>query len=131
MKTIKTVEAAFAYIGRDITTLSAFDALHEADRNHQSCDYQLKTVIAALNKADNGGKDWTPDWSSSERKYCVWVWFKKNKAGSGFVVVGADCGWTLARTITDVGSRLCLRSIDVYNQLIKHFPNLIQVVMAE
>lgn len=127
---IKTVEDAFAYTGRDMAALMAFEALPETDRRYQEATYKRMVVIEALNKEANEGKNWSPDWSNGKwDKYYSWAWLKKNPAGVGFVVGVTYCDYARART--GVGSRLCFKSSELVQYFNTQFADLLQIVMAE
>lgn len=128
---IKTVADAFAYTGRDITVLlESFKGLPEQDVEYTTESYKRMVVIEALNKEANGGENWKPDWSNSnEHKYFSWVWLKKNKENSGFVVV--DTNYNYYCTYTNVGSRLCFLSAELVEYFNAQFPELLQKTLAE
>lgn len=128
--TIKTVEDAFNYTGRDIAVLDVFKHLPEQDSAYAEACYKRAVVIEALNKEANGGENWTPDWNNTaQRKYFSWVWFKKNEAGNGFVVRGTDYHYDY--TTTYVGSRLCFLNADLVLYFNSQFPELLQLTLVE
>ena len=130
MKTkITSVKKAFSYTGREIATLEAFKALPEKDQKHFEADYSLKVAIEALNKEDNGGKDWQPSFDGNNGQRELWAWIKNNPDWVGFVVVASGTHYTNART--DVGSRHVLRSINVFNNLVANFKELISDVWTK
>lgn len=128
--TIKTVEDAFAYTGRELSVLESFNGLPEQDKSYMQACYKRAIVTEALNKEANGGKNWTPDWSNSdENKYYPWVCLKKNDAGNGFVVAVTYYGYSY--TYAHVGSRLCFLSADLVLYFNSQFPELLQQTIAE
>lgn len=120
---IKTVEAALSYTGRDLAVLEAFKALPENDRAHFEADYSLKVAIEALNKEDNNGEAWKPNFDGNNEQRELWVWIKNNPDGVGFVVADANSDW--AFTYTGVGSRHVLKSMNVFRLLKENFMHLI------
>jgi len=120
---IITVEAALSYTGRDLAVLEAFKALPENDRAHFEADYKLKVAIEALNKEDNNGEAWKPNFDGNNDQRELWVWIKNNPDGVGFVVGDANTFW--ANSNAYVGSRHVLKSMDVFYRLKENFMHLI------
>lgn len=69
---------------------------------------KLKVVTKAINKVDNEGNEWNPDWDDSdEEKWYPWWDMEVDKNNpSGFRFDGTDC----VHTLTNSPSRLCYKS---------------------
>ena len=120
---IKTVEAAFSYTNRDLAVMEAFKSLPENDRAHFEADYKLKVAIEALNKEDNNGEAWKPNFDGNNEQRELWVWIKNNPDGVSFVVDDTNSFWTY--TNANVGSRHVLKSMNVFHRLKENFMDLI------
>jgi hypothetical protein len=127
MKTeIKTIEDAFAYNGNDIEVLKLYTYLPDEHREFRTNEHMVEEIIAAINKKYNGGKKYVPDWSDDNRKYLLWIWFRKaeetdkpeeivtNNNGVGFVVLVTDFAY--ANAVTLVGSRLSFITEDALEE---------------
>lgn len=109
---IKSFEDACTSEGVDPTKLPDVSMLPEDTGKWLINGYKLSVIIAAINREDNGGEKWEPDYSDpNQRKYYPWPWVKADKetpAGSGFSGFGCVGVYSIAA----VGSRLCYRSYD-------------------
>ncbi len=91
-------------LGFNLFNRAIFDDLDEVEQ----------AVLMAYHRLRRNAKEkrgeWTPDFNnSSQKKYYPFPRFD----GSGFVVVDADCGWTLAHSDAVVGSRLCFPTAEM------------------
>jgi hypothetical protein len=93
--------------------------LPKKHQNYVIADYKLITITEALNMDPKTKTPWEPDWSdSSQNKYQPWFWPKADKKRpSGFGFSGAACDYW--RTLTFVGSRLCLKNYDRWKFITK------------
>jgi hypothetical protein len=117
---LTTVEAAFKYIGLDAAKLPDVSAFPEEFRNYMLNHFILINVVKALNKAENSGKDWEPNWDNGTWKYYPWFLVDASKskpAGSGF----SSSYFGHSYTGTDVGSRLLFISPDLALFAAEHF----------
>lgn len=124
MKSIKTVEDAFKVMGVDYSNLPDVSSFPEAIRKYILNHYILLIVVQAINKLDNNGEVWEPDWSNWDQyKYYPWLRVdasEENRAGSGFSLSNYDFSFT----ITCVGSRLCFKSYEGALYAAKQFEKL-------
>jgi hypothetical protein len=68
---------------------------------------KLSIIARAMNKLNNNGEEWVPDWTNSNQyKYYPWLEYK---AGSGF----SSSLYVYGSTTTLVGSRLCFMTSDM------------------
>jgi len=99
---VKSFEDACKVLKINSKKLPLVDALPEEHQKSIVAYYKLIIIAKALNEG------WTPNWDNyNEYKY--FAWFEINSSGFGFsnstyVDWGAD---------TDVGSRLCFKSIEL------------------
>ena len=57
---------------------------------------------------------WKPDWSNeNERKYYPWFYYDRSSSAFRYFVTG----FTSSATLTSVGSRLCLRTRELAEQI--------------
>lgn len=110
MKSIKTVEDAFKVMGVDHSNLPDVSTFPENIRKYILNHFVLLVVVQAINKLDNDGQEWEPNWNDEdEYKYYPWLEVdadEDNTAGSGF---SYSC-YGSSLTVTLVGSRLCFKS---------------------
>ncbi|MGK0175654.1 MAG: hypothetical protein ACI9AT_002041 [Ulvibacter sp.] len=119
MKKIKTFEDACKTLKYDAKkTLPDFSSYPEKDRSALECHAKLVIIVDAINRIDNDGEEWFPDWdNSSEYKY--YPWFRAD-GSSGFRYYDCD-DWS---AIADVGSRLCFKKSDSAKYVGEHFSDL-------
>jgi len=104
MKEIKTFEDACKSLGLDPSNvIPDFSLFPEKDRKAMIAHCKLVIICDALNRSENEGKEYIPDWESwDEIKYYPWF----DLASSGFRFdVYAD--WNADSVF---GSRLCFKS---------------------
>ena len=120
---IKTVEQAFAFLGKDINVLPDVSMIDEKDRQAILSHYKLTVVAEALNKEANGGKTWQPNWDDDDQpKYYPWFEISKEANGSGFGF--SRTHYFFDYTAATVGSRLCFLSRDLALYAGKQFEQL-------
>ena len=116
---IKTVEQAFAFLGKDINALPDVSMIDEKSRQAILSHYKLIVIAEALNKEANGGETWTPDWDNmDQRKYYPWFEISKEDKGSGFgfSITGYRYGFS---SHAYVGSRLCFPTSEMAMEFAK------------
>jgi len=99
---------------------NALLALSSDDKDVRAAQAVMKLTIVsrAMNKLDNKGTEWNPDWTNwDERKYFPWLKFV---AGSGF----SYYDFVYVNAYSTVGSRLCFRSGDMARHAATHFADL-------
>src|SRR5690606_6367325 len=102
---IKTFEDACEYLG-NLALITNLDTIPETYRNAMFAHYKLCIIAEAINKIENDGQHWTPDWTKS-REYKYYPWFiMGSPSGVGFSFY--DLGLWLTRSTC--GSRLCFIS---------------------
>src|SRR5690606_31867454 len=102
---IKTFEDACEYLG-NLALITNLDTIPETYRNAMFAHHKICIIAEAINKIENDGQHWTPDWTNGEwDKY--YPWFEMGSpSGVGFSFVGDDY-WVAN---SDCGSRLCFIS---------------------
>ena len=102
---IKSFEDACAYLDNH-ALIPNMDSIPEKYRKAIFAHYKLCVIAEAINKIENEGESWTPDWSNhSEYKY--YPWFDMGSpSGVGFSF-GVGAYWS---SDSDCGSRLCFIS---------------------
>src|SRR5690606_30815276 len=80
---IKTFEDACEYLG-NLALITNLDTIPETYRNAMFAHYKLCIIAEAINKIENDGQHWTPDWTKS-REYKYYPWFiMGSPSGVGF-----------------------------------------------
>ena len=118
---IKTFEDACALLKYDsnnvIPDLSLFP---EKDRSALEAHCKLVIIADALNRLENDGDEWFPDWSNyNEYKYTPWFDMDPSSA-SGFAFGGYDDWYS----DSNVGSRLCYKTRELAEYAGKQFEDL-------
>lgn len=114
---IKSFEDACKHLRLNPNDLPVVDMLPEKDRKSIIAFYKLTIIIRALNEG------WEPDWSNwDEWKYYNWFYIEKgeDQHSSGFRYDDADC----TTTISDAGSRLCFKNIELAKYAAEQFKEL-------
>ncbi len=121
MKTLKTVEECCEYLGYDPTeVIREMPWYPEKDREALEAHAKRLIVVDAINRKENDGKEWFPDFTNwDERKY---VPYFTVKSSSGFRCLDYD-SWG---TDSAVGSRLCFFSKAGLDHAIEHFFELFE-----
>jgi len=118
MKEIKTFEDACKSLGLDPSNvIPDFSLFPEKDRKAMIAHCKLVIICDALNRSENEGKEYIPDWESwDEIKYYPWF----DLASSGFRF--ADYAYW--HTHSFVGSRLCFKSRELAEYAGKQFEDI-------
>ncbi len=110
MKSIKTVQDAFKVMGVDHSNLPDVSSFPEAIRKYILNHFILLVVVQAINKLDNDGNEWEPNWNDEDQyKHFPWLEVDASEeapAGLGF----SDSHYDYSNANTRVGSRLCFKS---------------------
>ena len=119
-KDFKTFEDACKISGLDSNkVIPDFSFYPKKDRKAMIAHAKLVIIVCAANKIENDGKEWIPDWSNwDEIKYESWFYLKEGS--SGFRSDVCD-GWSAD---TDVGSRLCFKSLNLAKYIAIQFIDL-------
>ncbi|MFA6260376.1 MAG: hypothetical protein WC760_02840 [Bacteroidia bacterium] len=108
---IKTFEDACVFMGT--TPEAVLPALVIPHLSSDEIAYRkLKVIVAAINKEENGGVEWTPDWNNTngtQWKHYPWMEIAASpEQPSGSGVSYFDCDRVISTSA--VGSRLCYLS---------------------
>ena len=107
---IKTYEDACKIEKLNPKALPVVSMLPKAERDAIVAHYKLTVVVRAINRVQNNGKQWKPNWNdSNEYKYYPWFSVKASKtkpSGSGLAYDNFSCG----STGTDLGARLVFKT---------------------
>lgn len=125
-RNLKTIEACFEYTGRDINALPnalAQSTLSEEDRLRLIIVEQFETIIKAINKEENGGKEWIPRYDIYEEKWWVWTRVQADKDNPGGFALSYSVTY-YDITFTNLGSRLCFKSKSGATYSFETFPEL-------
>jgi hypothetical protein len=117
MNKIQSFEDACSALGikSDLPEVSMLPEVHQKSI---IAYYKLVIIFQALNEG------WIPDWNNvNQYKYQLYFWPKATKEQpSGFGFSGTDCDYW--HSLTDVGSRLCLKDSDLAQYALKQFDEL-------
>lgn len=129
MKKLITVEACFKSIGLDYGKCNPdLSCYPENYRSAMKAQLDTMVVVDALNRSENDGKEWFPNWDDrSERKHEIWWDMEGSSSGGGFSYDVCDF-WL---TYSVVGSRLCLKSPAICKHIDKHFVELFKTVYVK
>jgi hypothetical protein len=121
MERPKTFEECCAQLGHDPEiVVPAMDFYPEKDRAALVAHAKRIIVTDAINRVDNEGKEWFPDWGNwSEYKYQPWF-HMGGSSGSGFAC--DDYYRWSARS--HCGSRLCFKTRGGAKHAAEHFGEL-------
>jgi hypothetical protein len=101
---VKTYEEACKKEGVDPVQNLPFPKPKTGDQKALNAAAKLFVIARAINKQDNDGKEWKPDWTNS-REWKHYPWFNLS-SGSGL-----SCGdYGGGRSHSYVGSRLCFKT---------------------
>ena len=119
----KTVEQACEQLGYDPKkVVSAMDFYPEKDRDALISISKRMIVTDAINRVDNNGKEWFPDWGNyNERKYQPWF-DMGGSSGSGFSYFVYDLWFSTSFC----GSRLCFKTLKGMEHAIEYFGDLFE-----
>ncbi len=116
---IKTFEDACTVVGIN-PSLPDVSTFPEEYQKATTAEYKIKIITRAINKLDNDGEEWLPNWGdNSEYKYQP---FFKMGGSSGSRFSCDDYGDWLA--ISYVGSRLCFKTYKACEYMCEQFTEL-------
>lgn len=120
MQDVTTIEACYKATGNDLELRKIFAQLPEKKAKQQLANYDRGIITEAINMNDDGTR-WIPDMTdSSQWKYWLYVWVKKDpshSSGLGFSVSHSDG----SLTATLLGSRFAFKGLAEMNHAFKYF----------
>lgn len=111
---VKSYEDACRELGLDPEDLPEVENCEPEDRTSIIAFYKLTIIARALNEG------WTPNWQDPD-EYKYFPWFNMTNP-AGFVY--ANTYTTATATITNIGSRLCLKTRELATYFGKQFEKL-------
>lgn len=119
MEYIKSFEEACELLGHDPKkVLPDLSMYPEKDRNAVGAYCKRIIITDALNRQDNDGKEWFPDWGNTN-EYKYEIWFDM----AGFSYYGYD-HWP---TYSACGSRLCFKKWETAKYAAKQFEDVFKM----
>lgn len=117
MKRFETLEEICKAENIDWNTIkSAYAQLPEEDREEMLNKKALNIIIAGLNKQENGGEKWEPDYNNPDQlKHYIWWWViadKDHSSGSGLSFIAVR--YTNAFTYLGARRTFCSEPVAIH-----------------